>query len=165
MKLLLFGTELQKFSWDRSNTQPQLIYGLLVALWQRWHKEKHSLLVIQKLIRSSRYSRFKEHLTRITGQQHLNYQTSRRHSQNGRVSLFLNTPKILMNMVLICSKAWSLQNLIKESHVEWPYNIHILMILIRVKSLKISNENLCEIIYNIGKTMENKELIKGPLIL
>lgn len=159
MKLLLFGTELQKFSWDKSNTQPQLISGLLVVLWQRWHKEKHYLPVIQKLIRSSKYSRFRELLTRITGQLHWSFQTSRQHSQSGRVFQCLNMPKTLMSMVLTYSKAWLLLNHTKEFLAEWLYNIHILMILIRVKSLRISNENPCEIIYNIGRTLKNKDQI------
>ena len=133
MKWSHCGTELPKFFLDKNNILLLLIFGLLVAFMQKWLKEKHYLLGTQKLIRYSRFSKHKEHLMKIIGQQLLNCQTSNQLSLNGKAFHFLNMYKTLMNMDLIYWLVWLHLNHTKEFLAEWQCNIHTLMISIRVK--------------------------------
>ena len=68
MKLLRYGIEHLKFCLDAKNTQHLLTFGQSVASSQRWPNGKLSLLVIQRSIKFSKSSKFKEHQMRHIGQ-------------------------------------------------------------------------------------------------
>jgi len=134
MKLLLSGIEPQKSYLGKNNIQPQLIYGQLDVFMLKWHRGEPSLQETQKSTKSLKYSKFKEHQTRITGQLLSSFLTSSLLSLSGKVSLYHNTHKTLMSMVLISLLAWLLWNPTRESHAEWLCNTHTLMISTRTKS-------------------------------
>lgn len=82
MKLSLYGTDAQRFSYHKSTTHLVWTYGQLVVSSLRWPKRDHCSWVIVKLIKSSKYLKSSELQMSTTGLMPSSFKTSNPHSQN-----------------------------------------------------------------------------------
>ena len=91
-----FGTVAQRSSSARKPTRSASIFGRLGASSQKWSNESRSSWEILKSIRSSKFSRFSAHPTRIIGQMLSSWTTSNQLSPSSVACQWATTHQLWM---------------------------------------------------------------------
>lgn len=141
MRSLLCGIVAQRFFLVRSSTRLELISGQLGAFSPRWPSVDLYLWETLRSIKSSKSSRSLALPTSKTGPKLSSFQTSKQHSQNGRVSLFMSTPRTLMKLAWTYSMGWSLSILTSVFLLAWPFCTPTSTLLIKANCLFSTEQN------------------------